>query len=374
APTIASGASSFEVASVGGASDSAALAAFELKVGDRLLLQPPEPRWTTSGSTLTTQQAPQVVKVKKITRLLGRLIVEIDKTILHAWTQPVAAYRINRTFRHFGHNAPGKIVTNRTNNSGTITGARQSDTGFERHIVINHLCPKTSCSLDLPATLIPLDSEVQDLQPGMRVIVQTLVHRDNDDRLFALSVARRVTAIEARTIGFGNLNGSSTLLTLNLPLLRHAMTNSPLSDVRHYRIHEVTSPRLTLRPVSSPKSGAFANGTNALRFWGIATEVRAIAGRRLYLSHGDSRTLELVCTNQATDFVTPSPDVSKMWALTFDRPPAPFVRADFDEAAPTVTVFGSLVDASQGKAEQVAVLGNGDNRQMTPTLPLPKLP
>src|SRR5262249_12151851 len=63
APTIAAGASSFEVATVGGAGDSATLAAFELKVGDRLLLQPPEPAWTTSGSVLTTQQAPQVVKV-----------------------------------------------------------------------------------------------------------------------------------------------------------------------------------------------------------------------------------------------------------------------------------------------------------------------
>ena len=373
-PTIADGASSFEVASVGGASDSAALAAFELKVGDRLLLQPPEPAWTTSGSTLTIQQAPQIVKVKKITRLLGRLIVDIDASILHAWTQPVTAYRVNRTFRHFGHNAPASIVTNRTDNSGTITGSRESATEFERHIVINHICPRTSSSLDLPATLMPLDSEVQDLQPGTRVVVQTLVHRDNDDTLFALSVVRRVEAIEARTIGFGNLNGPSTLLTLNLPLLRHAMVNSPLSDVRHYRIHEVTSPRLTLRPVSSPQSGAFANGTNALRFWGTATEVQAIADRRLYLSHADGRTLELVCTNHAADFVPPSPNVSKMWRLTFDRPPSPFVRADFDEAAPTVTVFGNLVDASQGKAEREAVLGNGDNRQMWQTFPLPKSP
>ena len=374
APTIAAGVSSFEVASMAGASDSATLAALELKVGDRLLLQPPEPAWTTTGSTLTTQQAPQVVKVKKITRLLGRLIVDIDASILHAWTQPVAAYRVNRTFRHFGQNAPAKTVTNNTDNSGTITGASESDTEFERHIIINHVCQNTSSSLPLPATLIPLDSEVSDLQPGMRVIVQTLVHMENDDTLFALSVVRKVSAIEARTIGFGNLNGPSTLLTLNLPLLRHAMSIWPLSDVRHYRIHEVTSPRLTLRPVSSPHSGAFANGTRALRFWGTAREVQAIAGRRLYLSHGDGRTLELVCTNHATDFVPPSPNVSKMWPLTFDRPPSPFVRADFDEATPTVTVFGNLVDASQGKAEREAVLGNGDNRQMWQTFPLPKSP
>ena len=371
APTIAAGASSFEVASVGGASDSAALAAFELKVGDRLLLQPAEPSWTTSGSTLTTQQAPHTVKVKKVTRLLGRLIVDIDAPLQDGWTQPVAAYRINRTFRHFGHNAPAKVVTNDTTN-GTITGASESDTFFERHIRVNHVCSNTSSSLDLPATLLPLDSEITDLQPGMRVVVQTQVHMSGDDTLFAVSVVRTVAEIEARTISFGNLSGPSTLLTLNRPILRH---NLPVrSDVRNYRILEVTSPHLTLKPVSSPHSGSFANGTNALRFWGTATEVQAIAGRRLYLSHSDGRAVELVCTNDPTDFVTPSPDVAKMWALTFDRPPSPFVRADFDEATPTVTVFGNLVDASQGKSERDAVLGNGDNRQVWQTFPLPKSP
>jgi hypothetical protein len=39
-----------------------------------------------------------------------------------------------------------------------------------------------------------------------------------------------------------------------------------------------------------------------------------------------------------------------------------------------VTVLGNLVDASQGKGERDAVLGNGDNRQIWQTFPLPKSP
>jgi hypothetical protein len=374
AATIAAGASSFEIASVGGASDAISLAAFELKAGDRLLLQPAEPVWTTSGATLTAQQTPQVVKVTKVTRLLGRAIVDIDAPIQHAWAQPVAAYRINRTFRHFGHNAPGKVVTNSTDNSGTITGARQSDTRFERHIVVNHRCTLTSSSLDLPGDLLPLDSEVADLQAGIRVIVQTQVHQSADPSLVAVSVVRSVAAIEARTIGFGNINGPSTLLTLDHPLLRHSMADSPQSDVRHYRIHEVTSPPLTLRPVSSPSGGAFASGSSALRFWGTVTQAQALARRRLFLSHSDGRTVELLCTNHKSHFTSSTPDIPRMWPLTFDRPPAPLVRADFDEAAPSVTVFGNLVDGSQGKAERDAVLGNGDSRQMWQTFPLAKSP
>jgi hypothetical protein len=371
--TLAASAIAFEVTSVGGASDSVSLAAFELKVGDRLLLQPAEPGWTSSGSTLTTQQAPQVVKVKKVTSLLGRVLVDIDAPILQAWNQPVQAYRINRTFRHLGHNAPVKTVTSDTDNNGTITGAIEFDTRFERHVHTTHDCTNTSASIELAPNLLPLDSEVTDLHVGALVVLQTRVSRSGSTPV-AISVTRSIVAVDARTVGFGNLNGPSTLLTLNQALVKHGMSGSPLSDVRDYRIHEVTSPSLVLKPVSSPSSTAFTNGTNALRFWGTTTEVRALARRHLYMSHPDGRTVELVCTNDTTDFAPPSPDVPKMWPLTFDRPPAPFVRGDFDEAAPTVTVFGNLVDASQGKAERDAVLGNGDNRQMWQTFPLPKSP
>jgi hypothetical protein len=126
--------------------------------------------------------------------------------------------------------------------------------------------------------------------------------------------------------------------------------------------------------VSDPASDAFASGTNALRFYGTLEQVQTIAGRRLYLSHADGRSAEVVNTNQASDFATSLPEAPRMWALSFDRAPASFTRADFDEAAPTVTVFGNLVDASQGKAEPEAVLGNGDNRQLWQTFPLPKAP
>ena len=373
ASKIAAGATSFEVASVDGESDATSLTTLELKAGDRLLLQAPEPPWTSSGSTLSSQKAPQVVKVTKVTPLLGRVLVDIDAPLQAAWNQPVEAYRINRTFRHLGHNAPPKTVANTTNNSGEITGAEESDTSFERHVDANHNCTNTSASITLTPTLLPLDTEVPDLHRGMRLVLQTRVSKTGQPTV-AVSVVRTVTAIEARTIGFGNLNGPSTLLTLNQPLIKHAMTDSPGSDVRDYRIHEVTSPPLTLRPVSTPSSSGFTNGTAALRFWGTVSQAQALAGRRLYLSHTDGRSVELVCTNEAGDFATSTPDVPKMWSLSFDRPPKPFVRADFDEATPTVTVLGNLVDASQGKTERDAVLGNGDSRQMWQTFPLPKKP
>ena len=371
-PTLAAGATSFELEGVDGATDSASLAGFELKVGDRLLLQPAEPAWTSSGSTLVAAQAAQIVKVKKLTQLLGRVIVDIDAPLQQAWNQPVAAYRVNRSFRHFGHNAPAKTIVNITDNGGKVTGSRQSDTGFERHVYAGHVCVNTSASIPLAPALLPLDSEVGDLHAGMRVVVQTRIRKGNDT--VALSVVRSVAAIEARSIGFGNLTAASTLLTLDQPLVTFAMPGAPSSDVRDYRILEVTSPPLTLQPVSQPLRRRFVDGSNALAFYGTARQAQPLAGRRLWLTRADGKNIELVCKNTLADFAPPPRDVPRMWLLSFDRPPAPFARADFDEAAPSVTVFGNLVDASQGKAEPDAVLGNGDKRQVWQTFALPSAP
>jgi hypothetical protein len=372
AASLAAGATRFELHSVGNASDSASLVAFELKPGDSLLLMPPEPGWTSSGSTLTTQQAPQQVKVKTVTRLLGRVIVEIDAPLQHSWSQPVAAFRIGRSFRHFGHNAPAKTITSRKSGS-EIVGALESDTGFQRHLY-PHDCTNTSASIALPANLLALDAEVSDLRPGMHLVVQVRVAKSGVTGQVPLSLVRKVLAVRSATLGFGNLNGPSSLLTLDQPLIRHAMSGSPWSDIRDFLIREVTSPALALKPVSTPASSGYANGTGALFFYGTANHARALAGRRLYLSHPDGRSVELTCTSSPASFPTPTPDVARPWLLNFDRPPTPFTRADFDEAEPRVTVHGNLVDASQGKAEHEAVLGNGDHRQPWQTFPLPKAP
>ncbi len=364
----------FEITAVDGATDSLSLAAFELKPGDKLMLQPAEPSYTSSGSTITAQQAPQLTKVKSVTRLLGRVIVEIDAPLVETWAAPATAYRIGRSFRHFGHNAPPKTVSSTLDGSGKIVGTIESATRFDRHIYASHNCTLSCLSVPLPATLWPLDVEVVDLAVGSRMLMQLRVGNDAGVSRQALSVTRKIAAVRHGGLGFGNLNGASTQLTLDGAVILHSMPSLPLTDVRDVRVFEVTSPPLTLRPTSSPASGGFANGTNALYFYGRVDQLRALAGRRLYLSHADGRSIELVNTNEAADFGTSLPKAPGMWALSFDRAPAPFTRADFDEAEPTVTAFGNLIDASQGKSEAEAVLGNGDNRQLWQTFPLPKSP
>ncbi|QBE66511.1 hypothetical protein [Pseudoduganella lutea] len=370
AATLAAGTFTFEVSSVAGATDSASLAAFELKPGDRLMLLPAEPPWTSNGSVPANQASAQVVKVKTVTRLLGRLLVEAETPILRQWTAPVAAYRINRTFRHLGHNAPPKTVST-TPASGTITGATQYDTRYQRHLTWE--CTDTGASLDLPPELLPLDVEVADLHPGGSVVIQTRISRD-DGTPVAVSLLRGVTAVAFRTVGFGNVNGPGTLLTLDRPLVDETTAYSYTSDVRDFRLHEVTSPALRLQPVAHGRNGGFTPTHDTLHLYGTAAQARLLAGRRLFLAHDDGRSVELACTSAASQFPTLAVDPPAMWPLVFHRLPAPFRHADFDETAPAVTVFGNLVDASQGKAEGDVVLGNGDARQGWQTFAIPKAP
>jgi len=371
ATTVSAGATTLELASVGGASDSLSLAAFQLKKGDRLMLLPAEPAWTSSGSTLGPQQAAQMVVVSKATTSLGRSLIELEGGVIEEWAAPIVAYRLGRCFRHFGHNAPPKTTTSLTDSSGKITGSAESNTSFDRH-VDPHNCIWSSAGVPLPGTLVPLDQEVGDLAANTRVIVQTRVGVGTSDRV-ALTVRRTIAGLRAGSLGFGNLNGPTTLVTLNAELIGHAGLGSVLSDVRDWRIHETTSAVLTLRGHATFPTGAFADGTSALHFFGTAAEARTLAGRRLYLWHADQREVDLVCTNEPGDFTTTSAAPS-MWPLSLDRTPAPFTRADFDETKPTVTVYGNLADASQGKVEPEAVLGNGDARQRFQTFPLPKAP
>ncbi|KEF42627.1 MAG: hypothetical protein ER33_05020 [Cyanobium sp. CACIAM 14] len=381
----------FELAAADGATDSIALEGVDLKKGDRLLLLPEEatltPRLrhftTLFGERTLDQPAEEIVVVEAVERALGRVTITLAGRLSRAWPQPTRAWKLGRSFRHFGANAPLQVVA--TNVSVNPPATTSSPTRFDREL--GRSTDHGSAYSTLPSTLYPLDQEVGDLALGRQVVVTGHITGASLGSgppsglrlpfLYALpfAVARRVVASHHLGLLWGNLGASVTGLELGALLAPSTTTGlSASADLRALRLHETRGPELSLRPISTPSGSAFADGTGALFFHGTAMQARPLAGRRLSLSHADGRSTELVCTNAPADFPTPSPDAPRMWPLSFDRAPTPFTRADFDEDTPTVTVRGNLVDASQGRQEKEAVLGNGDGRQSFQTFPLPKAP
>ncbi len=372
-PTVASGASTIELTAVNLATDTLSLAAVDLKKGDKLILMPTEAMFSTPGTAYSAQQAPQLVTVAKVTPQLGRVLIELDSGPAASWAAPVRAFKVGRNFRHFGHNAP-PTVTTPIDNAGTITGSKTAATKFLRLIWrVDSTAGFGDQYTALAREEMPLDVEAPDLAAGRRVIVQGTAVFDGQTSAVPFAVTKTVTASRGRTVQWGNLVGASTVLTLDSLLFANGSVLNEVADIRELRFHEIIGPQLSLAPLTGFASGAFSNGTHALYFYGTATDATVLAGRRLYLSHEDGRSVELVCTNSTTSFSSSSP-APRLWPLSFDRAPAPFSKADFQEDAPTVTVFGNLVDATQGNAEREAVLGNGDARQVFQTFTLPKSP
>jgi hypothetical protein len=374
--SLAAGTTRLELQAVGGATTRAAVDDVALKKGDRLMLLPSLPSWATSNAAFTVaQKTPQAVKIKSVTRQLDRTILELEAPLKESWSLPVTAYRINRAWRHFGQGAPAKTLTNSLDNSGKVDGAYESSTYFVRHIYGSHACANTSSSFNLPGEMIPLDQTVNDLAVGSKIIVRTIVQTDDSSTTQPLAAVKTITALRDGTIGFGPVSAPSTMVTMDSALVSTSQTSHALeSDVRDYHIDEVTSPALSLRPEATFSSAAFTSGAAALCFYGTVAEVQTIAGRRLMLSNGTDEPVIMTNTDQYFVVFYGMGDEPMMWALSFDRKPAPFTRADFDETTPAVTVYGNLADATQGKAQSQVTLGNGDARAGFQTFKIPKSP
>ena len=370
ASTIAAGTTRLELQSAGGATSIEARRAVGLKAGDRLMLMPSESMWS-SNVTFTTQEPHQVVTVASVTETLDRFVIELEEELHRSWTAPVRAFRLKRTFQHFGHNAPPTYTVSKKSGS-EVTGAYEYSVDYTRHLYhgcTQHSIDRLGTSLTLGERAVPLNEEAT-LTLGGWLIVETRVAIGSTR--YPMLVARIITSQEAAALSCGSIRGTATLITLGAQMISNSNVSNPSTDLRDFRFHEVTSPRLQLRNVAGGQAGAFPSTNDALFYFGSSDQVRALAGRRLLLQHEDGRSAEVVCTNTADSFTDAAEP--RTWMLDFDRLPDPFTRADFAEDESRVTVLGNVADATQGKTEQEAALGNGDARAAFQTFKLPKNP
>ena len=260
--------------------------------------------------------------------------------------------------------------------SGTITGSSTTPTKFERYL---YYTPSTygyaaAWYTSLAKTDMPLDIEVNDYAAGGTLIVQGRAHFDGHSTPVPFLVRRKVVALRAGAMQWGNLGGPSTILELDDQLITNPLVSYEIGRYPRSALPRGQEPRIDAAAAGGRRGRAHSATARACC---VSTarrhEARALAGRRLHFAHADGRAVDLVCTNHATDFSSTAL-APRTWSVSFDRAPAPLRREDFDEVKPTVTVFGNLADASQGKAEHEAVLGNGDNRESWQTFPLPKAP
>jgi predicted phage baseplate assembly protein len=366
--TVAAGLTSLEVASVAGGA-----AVPDFRQGDRVILVPSVSMWDDQV-TWTAQADAEVLMVDRVETVLDRTVLHFQGALTVARGTSVTAYKLGRTFRHFGADAPPQLVTL---SNATPPVATAQATNYARPVMVGTNTP-SGPSGSYPALAdvdMPLDQEVNDLAAGSALVLQASVYFSPEGapyRTERLTVVRAITRVSPTSMVWGNLSAPCTVVTLDRRIAPNDKVWYETADVRKIRFHETLGPALTLRAQTDGDTGALADPLFA--FYGTRGDARALAERPVILQADDGTLVETAAAaaDAALDGGT---DADRgMWPVWLTTLPGALTRDDFDERAPRVTVFGNLAEATQGKAEREAVLGNGDNRQVFQTFKLPRAP
>ncbi len=308
----------------------------------------------------------------------------------------ITAFKVGRSFRHFGYNAPREIVKplRRSTRTYTISFEREleKDTKEDETGDIRRIIDPPISEFELP-----LDMEIDDLSIGQIIIIEL---PSADSRSYLI---RKIKNIRSTSMTWGAVSGGTSLITLEFDMTHRPNSyeknmhtygfstngakagafavdeepgmhtiSSNTADIRNIKIYEViripfkvnAALEITRNPVKKDKFVLFGD-------------------YELYQSL-NKRKIQMVKEDIVDDFqvteIIEEPDYSgsPRLELTIDKelklPEISFTYNDFPLQDPLVTVYGNLVEATQGKTEKEAVLGNGDSRQTFQTFKLPKAP
>ncbi len=310
----------------------------------------------------------QVVVVKEVEQRFERTEIEIEGSWQRGYVgSDISVYKLGRSFRHFGHNAPPEVV----NVEGEVVTSEPVEFRRMTHQIAVGPWPYGTSQYDyLPVPSIksmPLDQEVDDLSAGATMLIVLdlfdLSDADWNEHFFERKIIKTANA----SLTFGSMSGGSTVVELDDFL---SYDDKVWTDIRSVEFLEVIGDGFTL-------NGACAEDTDAdlseLLHYGLGEDYRHLDDRQLLLVRDDGIYEQLSVTIDDT-LISDDP-IPRLRSVYFPEFEEDFGIEDFpffDE--PIVTVFGNLAEARQGKTEKEAVLGNGDSRQTFQTFKLPKAP
>lgn len=331
------------------AADAAGLAAagVTVKANDRLML-------VDSANV----QNRQIVVVKSVETVLDQVVI----TLTGAWqgqdpTGSVPAYKLGRTFRAFGYNAPATQFS--LNSSNQLVSSTVD----------------TTLSLGSILAGFPLERQVNDLPAGITMLVDLMV-----TSIFGKTSNsfRSMTALSVKsdTDSVGPMQGGITRVsfTSSSSGFGGIVYSLNFTDRRTALCHEVSGSGFSVTGVRRLLSSA---DLSQLDFLGDGAAYGALDGRLIQfvaLNPDDTaaRVEEAVVSIDRAAIGDPSAVALRRLSLA----PAlsQFTLADFPLANPGIIVFGNVAAMTQGKTQPVAVLGNGDARQTFQSFQLPKAP
>jgi len=353
-----------------------------LKQGDRLMIGE-----AASANPIQLNDA-EVVIVDSTRELHGVTLIKIKGALKRTSSaSKVAAFKLGRSFQHFGYNGPQKLVSPPASVTATSTVSADGKTTTtttdvpapqEANISFTRLLNGTTQPIDLrfvdpslAKTEFPLDAELRDLPSGVPFVVEVAVGQNpldlNDTR--DMTLVSTIQSVRSVSITWGLVTATTSIVTLK-DSLQTIPSFYYFADIRSFLFHEVLGSQLTLQAAMQEDLSTTEGQT--LLFYGTDAQVQALNGRRLFLEKEGAEPLMRSVTAVEAEASPPLATRQRVRTVSLN---AKVDYADYPNLKPfPVTVFGNLVDATQGKTEAAAALGNGDNRLVFQTFKLPKAP
>jgi hypothetical protein len=344
----------------------------DLKVGDRLLIGKTVNFPPNDG--LFTED--EVVIIDSVREQHGQKIYKIKGNLKRVTNiSGLTAYRLGRSFHHFGYNSPRSVVNASAQVISTATVDDKTKTTTTTSQVFYLEVPAarpvrnaagyfTDPAISLKGirdTDFPLDSEVKDLPGKTKVLLQAEFFSPAGSSRALRTIFCSVVDIKPVTLTWGGISGSVSQLQL-FNTLDTFFNVGFFIDITTALFHEVTSPALTIKAVKiepiSPDKG------NTLDFYGPAEHAGTLPGRSIMFDYPGQEP-RIVTVNQVTA------KSAQLYGLTLSED-VPY--GSFPNENPVVPVFGNLANADEGKTLPEAALGSGNATLVFQNFKVPKAP
>lgn len=322
--------------------------ATEIEEGERLLFGV---RDAADASKLSDAQT---LAVKEVIELHGQAVVTLEGSIqLTASSQDeLSVYRLGRSFRHFGHNSPSQYVylSGSTATAETVSYDRQLDD--QTGTGIDYIDP------EFPAKAFPLDQEVDDFAAGSPFLIQLT---SND-----LVAVRTAVRARSRTLRWGSLSTSSTVVTVNQQVGGILGTEV---DVRDLTLHETLGGPYDARAYPTELGG----NNRSLLIESDAADALALLDRRIAWidDEGDWTIATVVQVEEESAGAARWEGLHRLTLdVDVDRSSFPH-DPDLEEP---IDVYANLVDATEGASESATIIGTGNAGLAFQSFELPSPP
>ncbi len=401
-PQAIKGKSSLDIVRLGGSTALDERSEHGIEAGDRVLIMsgPLDPY--------------EILVVADTETHLDRVTLHLEGEVQQNHGSEVTAFKIGRVFRHFGADAPREFSTFREDPPKSII----HETKFGRRTTATS--PGRPNYSSLGKRQMPLDSEVDDLAVGSRMVC---IGRITEPEARTFAFVRRIQKITPRNVLWAGVTAPVSMVQFNKALRTDKLGTGQVSslgaseiealgsidaelaefslvakalpgfspidieafeiadvdgpekqDIRRLRLYETLSQKMILRAPARQKKGKVSDGK--VNYFGTRQEAKALAGRRLMLAGMIEVPQEIIVAEEQPDLDAapkgPSGD-RRMWPMQLGVVPEAG-GAGFSETNPRVTVYGNLVDATEGESQAEVAVGSGDARQAFQTFPIPKAP